>query len=138
MCTTLILGIGNTLLTDEGVGVHVVNYLQQHHGDEMGVTFLDGGTLSFTLAEPIAEHDNLVVIDAARLKEAAGFSKTLEGDEMDRYLSGNRESDFGRVWQCLTPPASKGPQRCGVCGATADRLRWFCDRCRSFDTFGDG
>ena len=37
-----------------------------------GVTFLDGGTLSFTLAEPIAEHDSLIVVDAARFGEPAG------------------------------------------------------------------
>ncbi len=92
MRTTLILGIGNNLLTDEGVGVHVVRYLEQHHADTPGVTFLDGGTLSFTLAEPIAEHDNLIVVDAARFGQAAGTMRCLEGDEMDCYLTGNRAS----------------------------------------------
>jgi len=90
MHTTLILGIGNNLLTDEGVGVHVVRYLEEHHGDVAGVTFLDGGTLSFTLAEPIAEHDNLIVVDAARFGEPPGTVRCLEGAEMDRYLTGNR------------------------------------------------
>lgn len=92
MRTTLILGIGNNLLTDEGVGVHVVRYLEEHHAETEGVTFLDGGTLSFTLAEPIAEHDNLIVVDAARFGEPAGTVRCLEGDEMDRYLTGNRAS----------------------------------------------
>ena len=92
MRTTLILGIGNNLLTDEGVGVHVVRFLETHHPDTPGVTFLDGGTLSFTLAEPIAEHDNLIVVDAARFGEPAGTVRCLEGDEMDRYLTGNRQS----------------------------------------------
>jgi len=92
MHTTLILGIGNNLLTDEGVGVHVVRYLEEHHGDVAGVTFLDGGTLSFTLAEPIAEHDNLIVVDAARFGEPPGTVRCLEGAEMDRYLTGNRAS----------------------------------------------
>lgn len=92
MRTTLILGIGNNLLTDEGVGVHVAWYLQEHHPDMPGVTFLDGGTLSFTLAEPIAEHDSLIVVDAARLGEPAGTVRCLEGEEMDRYLTGNRHS----------------------------------------------
>ena len=92
MRTTLILGIGNNLLTDEGVGVHVVRYLDEHHSGAAGVTFLDGGTLSFTLAEPIAEHDNLIVVDAARFGEPAGTVRCLEGDEMDRYLTGNRAS----------------------------------------------
>jgi hydrogenase maturation protease len=92
MHTTLILGIGNSLLTDEGVGVHVVRYLEEHHSDVPGVTFLDGGTLSFTLAEPIARHDNLIVVDAARFGEPAGTIRCLEGADMDRYLTGNRAS----------------------------------------------
>ncbi len=92
MRTTLILGIGNNLLTDEGVGVHVAWYLQEHHPDTPGVTFLDGGTLSFTLAEPIAEHDNLIIVDAARFGEPAGTVRCLEGEDMDRYLTGNRHS----------------------------------------------
>ncbi len=92
MCRTLILGIGNNLLSDEGIGIHVVRYLEQHHADAPNVTYLDGGTLSFTLAEPIAEHDNLIVVDAARFGEPAGTVKCLEGEAMDRYLTGNRSS----------------------------------------------
>lgn len=92
MPSTLILGIGNSLLTDEGVGVHVVEYLASHHPDIPGVTYLDGGTLSFTLAGPIADHDYLIVIDAARLGEAPGTVRCLQGEAMDRYLTGNRHS----------------------------------------------
>ena len=92
MHTTLILGIGNNLLTDEGVGIHVVRHLEAHHAEEPGVTYLDGGTLSFTLAEPIAEHDNLIVVDAARFGEPPGTLRCLEGAAMDRYLTGTRAS----------------------------------------------
>ncbi len=63
-----------------------------HHADFPAVTYLDGGTLSFTLAGPIAEHDNLIVVDAARFGEPAGTVRCLEGDDMDRYLTGNRAS----------------------------------------------
>lgn len=92
MPTTLILGIGNNLLSDEGVGIHVIRYLETHHSDATDVTYLDGGTLSFTLAGPIAEHDSLIVVDAARLGQPPGSIRTFEGDEMDRYLTGNRAS----------------------------------------------
>ena len=92
MPNTLFLGIGNTLLTDEGVGIRVVEYLAEHHADEPGVTYLDGGTLSFTLAGPIADHDTLIVFDAARLKATPGTIACLEDEAMDKYLTGNRES----------------------------------------------
>jgi hydrogenase maturation protease len=83
---TLILGIGNTLLSDEGVGVHVVQHLARRHPDEAGLTYLDGGTLSFTLAGDIADHENLIVIDAARFGEPPGTVRVMEDEAMDRYL----------------------------------------------------
>ena len=92
MKNTLILGIGNTLLTDEGVGVHVIAYLTAVHPCMPGLTYLDGGTLSFTLAQAIAEHDNLIVVDAARMGESPGTVRCLEGTVMDRFLTGNRPS----------------------------------------------
>ena len=50
LTNTLILGIGNTLLCDEGAGVHALNLLQSTYPDLQNLTFIDGGTLSFTLA----------------------------------------------------------------------------------------
>ncbi|MCG7982389.1 MAG: HyaD/HybD family hydrogenase maturation endopeptidase [Candidatus Thiodiazotropha lotti] len=88
----LILGIGNTLLSDEGIGIHLVTAMQQKTGDIPGVTFMDGGTLSFTLAEPIANADGLIVVDAARMKQPPGTLQVFHNEEMDRYLSGNRSS----------------------------------------------
>ena len=92
MSTTLVLGIGNNLLTDEGTGIYVIRYLEAQHPAHSRLTYLDGGTLSFTLSEPIATHDRLIVVDAARFGEPAGTVRCLEGDEMDRYLTGNRHS----------------------------------------------
>ena len=89
---TLVLGIGNTLLTDEGVGIHVINHLASRYQGRPNVTFLDGGTLSFTLAEAVASHDQLIVVDAAVTGGAAGNMACFEGDARDRYLKGNRKS----------------------------------------------
>ncbi|MBV2122000.1 MAG: HyaD/HybD family hydrogenase maturation endopeptidase [Candidatus Thiodiazotropha sp. (ex Ctena orbiculata)] len=88
----LILGIGNTLLSDEGIGIHLVTAMQQKIGDIPGVTYMDGGTLSFTLAEPIADADGLIVVDAARMNQPPGSLQVFHNDAMDRYLSGNRSS----------------------------------------------
>jgi len=88
----LILGIGNTLLTDEGIGVHLVDRMRQRVGDLPGVEYMDGGTLSFTLAEPIARADGLIVVDAARMDAPPGTLRVFHDDAMDRYLSGNRAS----------------------------------------------
>jgi len=95
---TLVLGIGNTLLTDEGVGVHVIQALADSlPADFHDVELLDGGTLSFTLAGPIAEADALVVVDAAELKAAAGTLRVFEGEAMDEFLMSNRKSSVHEV-----------------------------------------
>jgi hydrogenase maturation protease len=95
--STLILGIGNNLLSDEGVGCHAIEYLNRFHPALAGVTYMDGGTLSFTLAESLAAADALIVIDAAQLDSEAGFVKMFEGRAMDRFLGENRNSSVHEV-----------------------------------------
>ena len=90
--SVLILGIGNTLLSDEGIGVHLVERLRATLGKHPAIEILDGGTLSFTLAGPIAGADGLIVVDAARMDSPPGTVKLFRNEEMDRYLTGNRSS----------------------------------------------
>lgn len=88
---TLVLGIGNCLLSDEGIGIHVIEYLRQKYSSVLpGLTYLDGGTLSFTLAGSIEEADFLIVIDAARLDAAPGTISIFLDLEMDRFLGSGR------------------------------------------------
>lgn len=94
---TLVLGIGNTLLTDEGVGIHVLQALEPELGNQPDVTLLDGGTLSFTLAGPIEEADALIVVDAANIKGKPGDWQLLQGEAMDRFLTSNRKSSVHEV-----------------------------------------
>lgn len=89
---TLILGIGNTLLADEGTGIHMLDYLRRHHPGLDEVTLLDGGTLSFTLLPYIESTDNLIVVDAAELDAAPGTVKTFCGPEMDRFAGKTKRS----------------------------------------------
>lgn len=93
----LVLGIGNTLLTDEGVGIVAMRELEARFGKRADMEFLDGGTLSFTLAVPISECSALLVIDAAELGAAPGTVRSFEGDEMDRFLGENRKSSVHEV-----------------------------------------
>lgn len=89
---TLILGIGNTLLTDEGAGIHALNLLQSEHSNIPNLTFLDGGTLSFTLACWIEDCTNLIVFDAAELQQPAGTVKSFVGAQMDEFLGASKRS----------------------------------------------
>lgn len=93
----LVLGIGNTLLTDEGIGIHVLQALEPELADWPDVTLLDGGTLSFTLAGPIEDADALIVVDAANIKARPGEWALLQGDAMDAFLMSNRKSTVHEV-----------------------------------------
>ena len=61
---TLVLGLGNVLMGDEGIGVHVVRALEQHPLPD-NVECLDGGTGGFILLEPLQSADRIILIDAA-------------------------------------------------------------------------
>ncbi|MGA3009833.1 MAG: hydrogenase maturation protease [Terracidiphilus sp.] len=61
---TLVLGLGNVLMSDEGIGVHVVRALEKH-ALPAGVECLDGGTGGFVLLEPLQSADRIILIDAA-------------------------------------------------------------------------
>jgi hydrogenase maturation protease len=59
-----VLGLGNVLMGDEGIGVHVVRALEQHPLPD-NVECLDGGTGGFILLEPLQSADRIILIDAA-------------------------------------------------------------------------
>ena len=89
---TLILGIGNSLLSDEGVGVQVLDYLRERYPGLPGVALLDGGTLSFTLLPYIEDAANLIVVDAAELGAVPGSIKVFCGADMDCFAGRPRRS----------------------------------------------
>lgn len=95
--STLVLGVGNILLTDEGAGVHALEELRRHSAmtnrqQFSAVKFLDAGTLSFTLAADIEDADNLIVFDAANLDASPGHVECFVGQEMDNFLASGRRS----------------------------------------------
>ena len=61
---TLVLGLGNVLMGDEGVGVHVVRALEKL-ALPPHVECLDGGTGGFILLEPMQDAERIIMIDAA-------------------------------------------------------------------------
>ena len=61
---TLVLGLGNVIMGDEGIGVHVVRAIEKQKLPE-GVECMDGGTGGFVLLEPMQSAGRVVLIDAA-------------------------------------------------------------------------
>ena len=125
---TLVLGIGNTLLTDEGIGVHVLKALEPELADCPDVRLLDGGTLSFTLAGPIEEADALIVVDAANIKSRPGEWTLLEGEEMDAFLMSNRKATVHEVGltdlRAIAILAGHWPQKRALLAIQPDVIDW--------------
>jgi len=76
---------------------------------------------------------------ALRLLEAKAGRPNFTPDAAEPYLRVlMREvqgSDAAKVWGMLARPTRPGTWTCASCGAQADRVRWFCDSCRAFDSF---
>lgn len=68
---TLVLGLGNVLMGDEGIGVHVVRAVEQH-ALPRDIECMDGGTGGFTLLEPLQQAGRIILIDAAADGNAPG------------------------------------------------------------------
>ncbi len=73
----LVLGIGNLLMGDEGVGVRVVEALERARWRPAGVTVVDGGTGGFHLLEYLQEFSPIVMIDATLDGQPAGTVSVL-------------------------------------------------------------
>ena len=87
MSKILVLGLGNILLQDEGIGVRVAEYLQAHYTFPPHVRVLDGGVLGLDLLPYVEKAERLVVIDAVRSDKEPGTLIRLEGDEVPAFLS---------------------------------------------------
>ena len=78
----LVLGLGNILLSDEGVGVRIVEALEASHELPGGVEVLDGGTSGMDLLDMVAERDCLIVADAVNADGPAGRVIRLENENI--------------------------------------------------------
>jgi len=73
----LILGVGNYLMGDEGVGVHVIRYLEKLQLPAY-VECMDGGTGGFHLLEPMQSAKAIILIDATVDGAPVGTARRLE------------------------------------------------------------
>ena len=83
----LILGVGNILYADEGVGVRAVERLLETYAFSDNVTLMDGGTMGTKLMGPILESDYLIVCDAVLCGDAPGSVYRLMGEDLRKSLA---------------------------------------------------
>lgn len=91
----LLLGLGNVLLSDDGIGVHVVRALDASSPSPppgTSVTICDGGTLGLELLGRLDGIDALIVVDASEFGATPGTVRTFLDRQMDAQVGGRRRS----------------------------------------------
>lgn len=83
---TVVLGLGNPLMGDDGLGLAVLGRLQEEW-NVPGVEFVDGGTWGMNLLPLVEESTHLLLLDAIRSGDPPGTLVEWERDQLPRYLS---------------------------------------------------
>lgn len=82
----LLIGVGNILYTDEGIGVHAVQELERDYEFSDNVTLMDGGTMGKLLMHALMDHDLAIVMDAVLGGEAPGSVYRLVDEGLRKSL----------------------------------------------------
>ena len=81
------LGVGNLLLSDDGVGVHTIQRLQKVTQLPEEVQVLDGGTMGLDLLHYLEGISHLVIVDAIETDQPPGTLTRIAGDDVPAYLA---------------------------------------------------
>lgn len=82
-----LLGVGNILLTDEGLGVHVVNELREAYDFVPEVNIIDGGTMGMELLSYMDDMKRLILVDAIGGGQVPGTYYEFPHEEIENYFT---------------------------------------------------
>jgi len=83
----LVLGVGNILYTDEGVGVRCAEKLEREYEFSDNVTVMDGGTLGMRLMDFLLNCDTAIVLDAVLGGQEPGTIYRCTGDDLRKSVA---------------------------------------------------
>lgn len=83
----LVLGVGNILFTDEGIGIRALEWLQAHIEFPKQVTLVDGGTLGMGLMDALLDCDRVYVLDAVLGGSHPGSVYRLTDNDLRKSMS---------------------------------------------------
>lgn len=90
--SVLVLGVGNALMQDDGVGSAVTNHLRSLPDLPDSLTVIDGGTIGLQLLPQLEDADAVIVVDAAEVDAPPGEIRIFRDRQIDRQLSGKRRT----------------------------------------------
>jgi len=80
----LILGVGNILLRDEGLGVRAAEYIKERYFIPEDVSIVDGGTGGLNLLSLIREFDYIIILDAVASRSSPGAIYRIPGKDLPK------------------------------------------------------
>jgi hydrogenase maturation protease len=124
---TLVLGLGNVLLGDEGIGVRVVERLVDDQADgrlPAGARLVDGGTLGLSLLPLLDDAEAVVMVDAVDLGLAPGSVVVLRDEELVARMGGAISVHQLGVGDLLAVARLRGtmPARASLVGVQPERM----------------
>jgi hydrogenase maturation protease len=136
----LILGLGNILFQDEGLGVRAVERLAARYRLPEGVRAIDGGVMGLDLLPYLEGVDDLLILDAVDCGEAPGTLVRLEGDSIPAALSLKMSMHQVGLQELLALAAFEGtlPQRVVLWGLEPASLDWGVGLSATVDSQLDG
>ncbi len=129
----LLVGIGNILLTDDGVGVHIIRELEarRRRGEISERTALrDGGTIGLALLPEFDDAESLIVIDAIEMGAPPGTVRVFQGPNMDVQLRGKKSTVHEVALADLMAAArltGSAPERRALVGIQPGSTEWGLD-----------
>ncbi len=85
MTRALVLGVGNILVQDEGIGVRALEWFQVHYACP-DIEMIDGGTMGLDLLHYLTGKDHLLILDAIQADKSPGEITILTGDDVPAFL----------------------------------------------------
>jgi hydrogenase maturation protease len=124
----LVLGLGNTLLADDGVGVHVVRRLAADAALPAWVRAVDGGTMGFRLTAMLSGAGDVLIIDAADIGLAPGTIRMLDETTLDAHVANGKRTSAHEAGLadllCLARLENFGPRHLAVLAIQPQVIDW--------------
>jgi hydrogenase maturation protease len=82
----VVLGVGNILLSDEGIGVRVIEKLQRDFDIPDNVVVIDGGTTGMEMLDDLSRSEHVIIIDAVRSGSAPATIVKLTDEQIPVFF----------------------------------------------------
>jgi len=97
----VILGIGNVLQKDDGIGIYAANYLAKNYNYSKEIKIINGGVEGINLYSIFEENNNILILDTIELDDTPGSIYLIPSNELRGYgLNSGGAHEIG-VMQCL-------------------------------------